>query len=223
MGRSGGSLQVPQNSLNSKKGPEQDREKASLARLSWFGSAAVGRCVFGSAAVTLSYTRVRVGCFKESGCCGGGSVCPPAPDPSRSPRHHLHLKHWYRVQALHCYVESYPAVHLHIHKINLRQVGFSVNSAKNINPSEKFSTDGAHLCYRMPVQFMWMTGSPISRDSAARASRELPPSWAGVDVVCPLLPLEVVFYNITVSLLVNAFWQNMQNLGTIKHHKKKKV
>lgn len=25
-----------------KKGPEQDKEKASLARLSWFGSAAVG-------------------------------------------------------------------------------------------------------------------------------------------------------------------------------------
>ncbi len=67
VGGSEGPLQVPQNSLNSKQGPEQDREKASLARLSWFGSAAVGRWVFGSAVVTLSYTRVRVGYLKESG------------------------------------------------------------------------------------------------------------------------------------------------------------
>jgi len=38
-GGGGGSLQVSQNSLNSKKGPEQDREieKASLARLSVSG------------------------------------------------------------------------------------------------------------------------------------------------------------------------------------------
>lgn len=50
-GGSGDSLQVPQNSLNSKKGPERDKEKASLARLSWFGNAAVGRVVFGSAVV----------------------------------------------------------------------------------------------------------------------------------------------------------------------------
>lgn len=50
----GDSLQVPQNSLNSKKSPKQDEEKASLARLSWFGSAAVGRWLFGSAVVINS-------------------------------------------------------------------------------------------------------------------------------------------------------------------------
>lgn len=64
-GGEGDSVQVPQNSLNSKKGPEQNREKASLARLSWFGSAAVGRWVLGSAVVMLSYNRVMVGYFKE--------------------------------------------------------------------------------------------------------------------------------------------------------------
>lgn len=97
-----------------------------------------------------------------------------------------------------------------------------VQQKKMSTPSEKFSTDGAHLCYRLPVQFERRTGSPISRDSAASASSELPPSRAGVDVVCPLLPLEVVFYNITVSLLFNAFWQSIQDLVTIKQHKARK-
>lgn len=54
----------------------------------------------------------------------------------------------------------------------------------------------------MPVQFKRKTGSPVPRDSAAGAPRELPLPWAGVDV--DLLPLEVFFYDVAVSLLFNA-------------------
>lgn len=91
-GGSGNSLQVPRNSLNSKKGSGRNKEKASLARLSWFASAAVGRRVFWSAVAIRSYIRFRAVCFKEF-----------LDDPSRSPGHRLRLKRQF-VRKSHCTV-----------------------------------------------------------------------------------------------------------------------
>lgn len=73
------------------------------------------------------------------------------------------------------------------------------------------------LCYGMPVQFKRKTGSPVPRDSAAGAPRELPLPWAGVDV--DLLPLEVFFYDVAVSLLFNALWQHVKNLWMVTHQR----
>lgn len=45
----------------------------------------------------------------------------------------------------------------------------------------------------------------IQSDPAASALRQLPPPWAGVGVVRPLVPLEVVLYDVTIALLFDAF------------------
>lgn len=74
------------------------------------------------------------------------------------------------------------------------------------------------LGYRTPVQFM------NNRISCLESwfQRELPPLRAGVDVVSPLLSLEVIFYNVTVPFLFNAFRQNIQNLQTMNSTNVKK-
>lgn len=49
--------------------------------------------------------------------------------------------------------------------------------------------------------------------------RELPPPRAGVDVVGPLLFLQVVFYDVTVPFLFDTFRQNIQNLRRMNINK----
>lgn len=119
-----------------------------------------------------------------------------------------------KVIALFVKVQSYPAgLHFHTAYINLRQVGFPVSSAKKSSPlrnsaqMELICVTGCH------VSFKRKTGSAqsgllspgIQSYPAASVPRQLPPSWASVGVVCPLVPLEVVLYNVTVALLFNAF------------------
>lgn len=123
------------------------------------------------------------------------------------------LGHQYSYKLLHCsFFQCYPAGVLFCAAYYLGQVGFPVSSAE-FKPSEKLSTDGVHLRYRIPVQFKGRLGlvRPASNlqvvspsPAAKRPPRQLPPSRAVVGVVCPLVSLEVVLHHVAISLLFDA-------------------
>lgn len=141
----------------------------------------VGGCS-GSAALTLSYTRVRGGYFQGVWV---GVVRGPAPrsvqKSSTSPASRA-------VIALFVKVLSSRPPRLP-HSLCQPQAGglyceFSKKKQKN-KPSEKISTDGEHLCYRTPVQLEekdWISHlqgfSPIQLPAPSDSYLRRGPVWA---------------------------------------------
>lgn len=94
------------------------------------------------------------------------------------------LGHQYSYKLLHCsFFQCYPAGVLFCAAYYLGQVGFPVSSAE-FKPSEKLSTDGVHLRYRIPVQFKGRLGlvrpaSNLQVVSPSPAAPEAATSFSG--------------------------------------------